>query len=309
MSTLLIIGYCPSNTQTLNTPISRLYTSHYITPDANTIENIIKYQPVIILIDTTLIEMHNNEKFQCDLISYICRHERTKFIPVLIITFNKIDQNTILRCIKAGALDYINNLYVPEIMLTKMETHVQRYIDMMLLQESVYVDHLTNLYNRRYYEFIITNEWRRTQRDKSSLTMLLIDIDFFKKYNDTYGHLQGDYCLRLVASCLQRSLYRSYDAAIRMGGEEFGIILPNTSRPEAWIISSRIKQSIIELQIPHEHNVSHDKVVTVSIGGFTYNSNINNIKECSELYKRADVALYKAKEMGRNRIHIHDFNK
>lgn len=308
MGNLLIIGHCPSNVELVSPKILEHYTVNYLVPDANMVDNITKHHPCIILFDMSLNNVYNNKQFYQNIIKYIASHERTRLIPIMLLCFGHFDDQYILPGISAGALDYIDNTNVTEIMLVKLENHMQRYIDILLLQESIYVDHLTGLYNRRYYEFIITNEWSRTQRDHSSLTILLLDVDFFKKYNDLYGHLLGDECLKQIAKSLQCSLYRPYDAAIRMGGEEFSIILPNTNQHDAGIIAERIKQNIIDLHIPHEFNRKHGQIVTVSIGCATYTNNVNSIKNYIGLYKQADIALYKAKESGRNKICVSNFN-
>ena len=129
--------------------------------------------------------------------------------------------------------------------------------------------------------------------------MLMLDIDLFKKYNDFYGHLQGDQCLYQIAQTIKESLKRPTDLVARWGGEEFTCILPDTDSSGAAIIAERIRKAIMDLGIPHEMS-SVKKVVTVSIGVSTALPSADH--SFLELLKRTDVSLYRAKELGRNRI-------
>ena len=129
--------------------------------------------------------------------------------------------------------------------------------------------------------------------------MLMVDIDFFKNYNDTYGHLEGDECLRKVALTLKNQLKRPADLAARWGGEEFACILPETGHSEALTIAEYLRRSIMELAIPHKDSLI-EKIVTVSIGVATVSRSEN--EEFESLIKKSDDALYRAKEKGRNRV-------
>lgn len=167
------------------------------------------------------------------------------------------------------------------------------------LQEISITDALTGIYNRRFFNEMIDREWRRAIRSKESLSLLMIDIDFFKNYNDSYGHLEGDECLRRVAGSLNKALKRSSDVLVRYGGEEFAALLPGTGTPGALLVAETMQQEITALNSPHRASpiAGH---VTVSIGVASILPKIG-FKE-TILIKAADQSLYEAKTKGRNRI-------
>jgi len=161
-------------------------------------------------------------------------------------------------------------------------------------------DGLTEIANRRYMDEFIDNEWLRAIREKSSLSFILIDIDFFKLYNDNYGHPAGDECLRKVAARLKGLVHRPGDLVARYGGEEFALVLTGTE--EAKVVANSCRQSIEELQILHEFSPAAD-VVTISVGLCTFAPEKGT--DPSLVIDAADKALYKAKEGGRNRVETH----
>jgi diguanylate cyclase (GGDEF)-like protein len=161
------------------------------------------------------------------------------------------------------------------------------------------VDELTQLYNRRTMESYLNEEWVRHRRNAVPLSLLFIDIDCFKQYNDTYGHLSGDEVLRMVAVVFERHARRSTDMAARFGGEEFAIILPETIHADALHIAEEVRQSIEALHQEHKGSTISG-VVTVSIGVATKTPGQES--QAEELKAAADHALYEAKKQGRNRV-------
>ncbi|MGD1806164.1 diguanylate cyclase domain-containing protein [Dapis sp. BLCC M126] len=163
------------------------------------------------------------------------------------------------------------------------------------------IDELTQLVNRRQFNLLLQQEWRRMQRQQQPLSLILCDVDHFKKYNDTYGHPAGDNCLRAVAQVLDSSVKRSGEFAARYGGEEFAIVLPGVNSLEATRVATIIMDAIHCLKIPHKTSLNHS-YVTLSMG---IASTIPNDKNSSEqLIKSADLGLYQAKEEGRDRFII-----
>lgn len=158
-------------------------------------------------------------------------------------------------------------------------------------------DPLTQLANRRYLDLYIEREWLRLQRNQQPLSILLMDIDYFKVYNDTYGHVQGDECLRLVAKTLTTITKRPADLAIRYGGEEFLLVLPNTDASGATAVAQQIQQAMMELNLPHDGHASSD-CVTLSLGVATQIPAADG--SWLQFLEQADQALYKAKNSGRN---------
>ena len=167
------------------------------------------------------------------------------------------------------------------------------------LEELSLLDSLTNIANRRSFQNHLESEWKRAIRYQSSLSLIMIDIDFFKNYNDHYGHVAGDQCLRLVAKALQEQVQRPGDLASRYGGEEFAVILPDTSLENADSLAETIREAVESLGIPHAWS-SIAPVITLSLG---VSSIIPDSLKISEiLVTTADQALYQAKNNGRNRV-------
>ena len=164
------------------------------------------------------------------------------------------------------------------------------------------IDHVTELANRRVFDKQLAREWRRAMREKVSLSLIMIDVDQFKLYNDHYGHLAGDACLRTIGSILKNAPLRETDLAARYGGEEFAVILPRASSEGASILAERIRQAVADRHIPHLPY--YPGIVTLSMGVAT----IRPTEEWDEsiLIEKADLALYLAKKEGRNQVKLWD---
>lgn len=191
-------------------------------------------------------------------------------------------------------------IFRPMIRLIYRETKQLSDDNSKLLQLSSY-DGLTGLANRRYFDQYSVEVWQKGILDATWLSMIMVDIDNFKNYNDTYGHQQGDGCIVEVASALNHSLLRNCDLVARYGGEEFVIILPDTDLQKATIIAEKLRVAIEQLAIPHATSTVSN-YVTISLGvAATIPSSATST---DYLLKRADVALYAAKRQGRNRVKI-----
>jgi len=178
-------------------------------------------------------------------------------------------------------------------------------IELKMLEETKKQSHsdgLTGLFNRRYFDEALQGEMNRAQRYNGCFSIFFIDLDNFKKLNDTYGHQAGDLTLKVVAEILQ-AMKRTEDTACRYGGEELVLILPETEKMNALVIAERIRKKVEEAVLEFEGKTFN---VTLSGGIASYPA---DGKEAQELVHAADVALYQAKESGRNRIFIHDFEK
>jgi diguanylate cyclase (GGDEF)-like protein len=161
-------------------------------------------------------------------------------------------------------------------------------------------DPLTNLHNRRHFDIVCGTEWERARRDHRPLAVLFIDVDYFKSYNDYYGHRAGDDCLAVVGKAVGQSLQRPADLAARYGGDEFVVLLPDTDTDGALDVARRLLAAISALDLPHE--ASSFTRVTSSIGVAQLVPGPNH--SFQELLGRADRALYAAKEAGRNRVMV-----
>lgn len=158
-------------------------------------------------------------------------------------------------------------------------------------------DGLTGIYNRRYFDETLAREWKRTKREKAPLSLIMLDIDYFKKYNDTYGHQAGDECLIKVATAVSGALRRPADMAARYGGEEFAVILPNVELEDSTKFGETIRAKIEALKIKHEQS-NVNPFVTASLGIACIVP--SSILSYEELVGAADKALYSAKSKGRN---------
>ena len=174
------------------------------------------------------------------------------------------------------------------------------------LRDISYIDGLTGVANRLKFEEYFRREWDRAKRTKRPISLLMIDIDFFKNYNDLLGHLEGDACLRRIAQALSRHLRAGMDLVARYGGEEFVVVLPETDLSQAKKVADRIREDVLRLNIPHPASKASDRV-TVSIGVASMVPR-NSLKK-EVLINMADKALYAAKKGGRNRVEVFTFSE
>jgi diguanylate cyclase (GGDEF)-like protein len=177
------------------------------------------------------------------------------------------------------------------------------YDKTLSLTREVTIDGLTQIANRRAFDQRLETEWQRLAREGLPISLLLCDVDFFKRYNDRYGHSSGDDCLRAVAKAIESCLRRPADLAARYGGEEFAVILPNTEKDGATHIAEQICQTIFALNIPHESSYVSDHV-SISIG-ISSTMPERGVSPRS-LIESADKGLYLAKNQGRNRAVFDD---
>ena len=250
-------------------------------------------QPDLVLLDLMMPGMDGYE---------VCRrlkdHADTCDIPVIIVTARN-DETSETRGLDAGAVDFIAKPINPKIVRARVGTQMTRKVQADMLRQWVYIDGLTGLHNRRFFDERFPDEWGRAVRNGSQLSVLLLDVDLFKRYNDRYGHLMGDECLRRVASALKMTLRRPGDLMARYGGEEFVCLLPGVDLDGALEIANQLGQKVQELQIEHaDSDVA--QVVTVSLGVCSKRRDAL-FSDADELLRQADAQLYRAKALGRNR--------
>lgn len=234
-----------------------------------------------------------------------------EWIPIIFLSAKDDDQD-LERGIEAGGDDYLVKP-VSYVVLNAKIRAMQRIDDMRQkllylsrqlasanreLEKISHQDGLTGLANRRYFDFFLLQETTRAKRNRTALTVMLCDVDFFKAYNDNYGHLAGDETLRKVAKALATVCKRSADLAARFGGEEFALVLPDTPPEGAEQIAAAILQVITDLQIPHSYSKA-SRYVSISVGYITTIPEQDATPEI--LLMQADEALYQSKQLGRNR--------
>jgi len=241
------------------------------------------------------------------LVKFYNANEITRDIPVIVLS-SKEDAKTKAEAFSVGANDYLVKLPDQIELLARIRYHAKAYAALLernaALKELKLIsitDGLTKLFNRRHFDELFDVEWKRSIREQHAISLIMIDIDHFKQFNDNYGHQAGDDCLVEVAKALQSAAKRPADTAARYGGEEFIVILANTDEKGALTLAENIRQAVVALNIAHDHSSAADHV-TVSLGVASEIPSTDSPAE--RLLKAADQALYQAKEAGRNRTAI-----
>jgi diguanylate cyclase (GGDEF)-like protein len=257
----------------------------------------------LIILDVVMPDMDGYE---------VCRklkaNSTTKKIPVIFLSGRGESQNE-TKGLELGAVDYIIRPIHPLVIKARIKNHLALKNQRDILEKFSFRDALTGIFNRRYLDEALKKEWHGSLRKGEVLSALLIDIDYFKKYNDFYGHVAGDQCLCMVAEALQSSSLRAGDVVARYGGEEFMVILPATPQPGAVCIAQRIQNNIAALKIKNEKSPV-DTYITVSTGIASTIPMVTGGQK--ELIEMADLALYKVKNNGRNAYQVFvdtDFKK
>ncbi len=274
-------------------------------------------------IDLILMDLLMPEISGVEACLIIRSHAAFEDIPLIVITASE-DIEKLEASYDAGATDYIRKpIHRIELIARvnaalrlkkEMDTRKQHALELLKIQKELKEankklhqltlrDGLTGIANRRAFDDYIKQEWQRAVRDKTFLSVILLDIDHFKLYNDTHGHQAGDRCLQKVAAALSGTIHRPADLAARYGGEEFAVVLPNTGAKGAGHVATLLQKAIIDLKIPHEMSPVAE-VVTASFGVATVQPTVKTGH--SHLIGLADQMLYQAKRTGRNRIKVAD---
>ncbi len=250
--------------------------------------------PDVILLDVIMPEMDGYE-----VLAALKRDERTKDIPVIFITSLNSGEDE-EKGLELGAADYIGKPFRPAIVKLRVRNQIMIVSQMRTIAEMSMTDQLTGIPNRRGFDQRLELEWSRAIREKLSLTILMVDIDHFKDYNDAYGHQQGDTALKAVAQSFSRSVKRATDFYARWGGEEFSILIANAGHDDALKMAELVRQEVAAAVIPDA--VGDGAHVTVSIGVYTCIPTSESL--IAEFIAGADTSLYAAKQAGRNCVGV-----
>jgi len=249
--------------------------------------------PDLILLDILMPDINGYEV--CKILK---SEDKTRNIPIIFLTaMSEEDDET--RGLEIGAVDYITKPFSMAIVKARVRTHLELKRHRDLLENLSSLDGLTGIPNRRRFDEFINLEWRACLREKKFLALIMIDIDYFGAFNNTYGHVAGDDCLKRVAKTLAESVNRPMDFVARYGGEEFAVILPDTDLKGAMFIAETMRKKIESLNISHLYSpVKH--CVTISLGSSAVVPLAHFLHDV--LIEGADEALFKAKKEGRNQI-------
>jgi len=248
--------------------------------------------PDLILLDVVMPDMDGFE-----VLEKLQQNDITRDIPVIFIT-GTTGKDSEIKGLMAGAVDYVHKPLNETLVKLRVRHQLQLLNQFRRIEHLSMIDQLTALPNRRSFEMRINEEWDRATREQTSISLMMADVDHFKKYNDSYGHQQGDVALKAVADLLSKSLKRPADFAARWGGEEFIVLLPNTDSEGAYELAENIRTFAEEMEIPAADG-SITKI-TVSIGVNTRTQ--GQITTPEKFLSWTDTALYAAKNRGRNRV-------
>ena len=268
-----------------------------ITTDANEALQIAHQspQPDLILLDIVMPEIDGYS-----LCSTLKNNYHTHNIPVIFVT-SANDTSSIIKAFEVGGVDYITKpLKIPELNI-RIQTHIHIKNKSKQLESLAYLDPLTRIPNRRKYNETFQYEWSRSIRYKQPIAIIIVDIDFFKQFNEHYGHAKGDNCLTQVAQLLNEQCKRSTDLFARIGGEEFIMLMPNCDLTDAVKKAEKMKTEINKAKIRHD-GINHGHYLTVSFGVAATVPQYEH--EAISLFQKADDALFNAKSDGRNRISV-----
>jgi diguanylate cyclase (GGDEF)-like protein len=296
--TILIVDDIPLNIKILGDSLKKDYRVRFATEGPKALAIAASDdQPDLILLDIVMPVMDGYE---------VCRrlkaNRHTRNIPVIFITAKDQEEDETAG-LEIGAVDYITKPFSLPIVNARIHTHLELKRHRDFLENLSTLDGLTGVPNRRTFDERLRMEWRRAIRESTSLALLIMDIDHFKAFNDNYGHLAGDDCLKLVARNLAATINRPGDFFARYGGEEFTCILPLTDLNGVRHMAGKMLSRIESLKIPHRYSSVGDHV-TISIGGAC----IYPIAPAriDMLIEAADKSLYEAKKEGRNCIRTVD---
>ena len=268
------------------------YDCRLATDGADALEQAFADPPDLILLDVLMPGLDGYE---------VCRRlkadPRTMYIPVIFLT-NLSDEKDEKVGLEAGAIDYIAKPFRLPIVKARVRNHLELKRRGDQLKELASQDSL-GILNRRGFDERLAEEWNRARRHRTSLALIMLDTDFFKAYNDHYGHPQGDDCLRKVVSALKAVMRRASDFLAHWGGDEFMAILADTPLNEAVNMAEKMRSQVAELAIPHQYS-EVAPYVTISLGVASRVPDDND--SADGLVNDVDAALYRAKRAGRNRV-------
>ncbi|AWK88062.1 diguanylate cyclase [Azospirillum thermophilum] len=289
---ILVVDDIPSNVHVLSRILKDDYDIYFATDGERALELVQSRMPDLVLLDIMMPGMDGFE-----VCTRIKADTTTRDIPVIFISAkSEVEDET--RGLEVGAIDFITKPISPPIVKARVRNHLLLKRQADLLRSLSFLDGLTGIANRRQFDETMQREWRRCARMHAPLSLIMLDVDHFKAFNDHYGHQAGDECLRAVAEVLAEQVKRPSDLVARYGGEEFVCLLPETENEGAILVAERLRDAVARLGIPHASSPVAPHV-TISLGVATALPTSDTSPE--SLSQLADQLLYQAKRSGRNR--------
>lgn len=292
---VLVVDDQPANIQLVYQVLSPHYNIFMAKSGREAIALCHKQPPDIILLDVVMPDMSGLEV--CKILKNDPLYAE---IPIIFITSFVSVENEI-ECWEAGCVDYVMKPINQLTLMNRVKSHLTLKRQTDILKRSAYLDGLTGIYNRRYFDIHSAEIYDQCKSNQTSICVALIDVDFFKRFNDCYGHLEGDACLRKVAKALTIEI-GEHGFISRYGGEEFVAVLPNLTSENATNLVFSLCSRIESLCIPHEDSEC-SKFVTISAGS-SYIDVIDESLPLSQIIEQVDKLLYESKQHGRNRVSI-----
>lgn len=292
---ILLVDDSPTNLAILNVVLREIYQVISANNGADALALAASEEPDLIILDIMMPGMDGYEI--CDRLK---ANPFTRDIPVIFVTAMDQERQE-AKGLALGAVDYIAKPVSPPIVLARVRNQLELKRQRDMLRRISAIDGLTGIANRRAFEEDFDREWRRAVRLKTSLALFLTDIDHFKTYNDAYGYLAGDDCLRILGQAMTKAMMRPGDLLARYSGEEFVGLMPDTEANGAAIVGDRLLNAVRALSLPHAHS-GVASVVTISVGAAICRPNVQLDK--AALFKLAGDALYAAKKGGRNQLRV-----
>jgi diguanylate cyclase (GGDEF)-like protein len=297
--TILVVDDQRINIQILNNALSDEYNILVAMTGEQAIKIACESLPCLILLDVMLPDISGHD---------VCRalknNELTKHIPIIFVTAKSRPEDE-LKGLQLGAVDYFRKPFLVPLIKVRVRNQIELVQKTAALEKLAWIDGLTGISNRRLFDKRYFDACNYALRNKRIISLMLIDIDFFKQYNDHYGHGQGDVVLKQVARELEKGASRPLDFVARYGGEEFVILLTDSCEKDGALLAEKVREKIEGLAIPHVKSAVHNSL-TISVGVTTSPKDGSKF-DSKALLETADRCLYEAKSMGRNTVVATDF--
>ncbi len=290
--TVLIVDDQPTSRLIMTSLLEDITQCHAVAGATEALDYCAAQLPDLVISDVSMPEMSGRQ-----LCEALRSNQQTATIPVMFVTGSDSDEEQ-EKCWEAGGVDFVTKPINATTFRNRVKTQLNHKIKADLLEQLIYTDRLTGAFNRHYLEERLPFIVKDCERESLPLSLALLDIDFFKQYNDEYGHLTGDECLCRLTRAVNEALLRPMDRVVRVGGEEFLLLMPNTGLDGAKIVCDRVLETVRRLHIPHIGSPFRE--ITVSLGLALYEAGVS--ESATAVIAEADKRLYKAKNAGRNQL-------